>query len=80
MQTIIDEYRNKSVVINEILPLLSNVKRYIVRAIVLFFCEISSLCEISFPASDISFTLFDILFPLNEKSFQFIVTSFPPNK
>ena len=49
-------------------------KRYIVRAIVLFLGEISlSLCEISFDASDVSFPLWDIsfwlcdiLFPLRD--------------
>ena len=49
-------------------------KRYIVRAIVLFLGEMSlSLCEISFDASDVSFPLWDIsfwlcdiLFPLRD--------------
>ena len=46
------------------------IKRYIVRAIVLFLGEMSlSLCEISFPASDISFPLCDISFRLCNISF-----------
>ena len=36
-----------------------------------------SLCEISFPVSDISLSLCDILFPLRDKSFLLSEISFP---
>ena len=76
MQTIIDEYREYRRYLT-IFYFERYIERYLIRAIVSFLRKISlSLCEISFPVSDISLSLCDILFPLRNKSFPLSEISF----